>query len=64
MARNRYNLIVRPAPDNHTGNEHKCAVGWQKGPYNKIWKIERHAYFENYTYAEPFLNFSIIYHKR
>ena len=31
------------------------AAGWQKGPYNKIWKFERDAYFTTSIYVESFL---------
>ena len=40
------------------------AAGWQKGPYNKIWKFESDAYFKNSIYVESFLKISMIYNKR
>ena len=42
----------------------KWAADWQKGPCNKIWKVESDAYFKTSLYVEAFLNCSVIYHKR
>ena len=39
---------------------HIWAAGWQKGPYNKIWKAESDAYFKNSIYVEPFLKILMI----
>ena len=36
----------------------------KKGPYDKIWKVESDAYFEDSIQVEPFLKISMIYHKK
>ena len=34
----------------------------QKGPYGKIWKFARDAYFQTAIHLESFLKISMIYH--
>ena len=32
--------------------QYNWAAGWQKGPYDKIWKFESDAYFENSIHVD------------